>query len=351
MAASNHGDTTAPAAVLLVAALALVGCAGRAEPPRPDPSAGAAPPVSVIRPPARLRPGPVIPWRPAPPVRQSPMRTVPGCRGAAMRTGLTWQGLRGEAVTGTVQLVNGGAVDCSLPVSPYPVFELLDERGARLPVMPPLSRPAPPPHPSQVVLRPGGRVIATVYWLNWCRAAPRAVAIRLPLSESARPPTSTSAPVAVAPPPCPLPDQPSMGDARAFRLATPAAGTMYGDATSLDLRLRVPRSVTAGAALHYRATLANRGDWIVPLRPCPNYAVTLDLLGPGGHWTVHHQRRYGLACQGVGRALGPGRQATFELVATVPAGARPGGSSLSWAIEGRTRSIGTQAEFRVSRRA
>ena len=351
MVANNDGHMTARAAMPLVAALVLVGCAGRAEPPRPDASAGTAPPVSMIRTPPRLRPGPVIPWRPAPPVRQPPMPTAPGCRGAAMRTELTWQGLHREAVTGTVQLVNGGTVECSLPVSPYPSFELLDERGARLPVMPPVSRPAPPPHPSQVVLRPGGRVTAAVSWLNWCRPAPKAVAIRLPLSESARPQTSTSAPVAVTPPPCPLPDQPSMGDAKAFTLATPAAGTMYGDATSLDLRLWVPRSVTVGAALHYRATLANRGNWIVPLRPCPNYTVTLDLLGPGGHWTVHHQRRYGLACEGLGRALWPGRQATFELVATVPADARPGRSSLSWTIEGRTGSIGTQTEFRVSRRA
>jgi hypothetical protein len=279
------------------------------------------------------------------------MPTVPRCRGAAVRTELTWQGLHQEAVIGTVQLVNGGAVDCSLPVSPYPSFELLDERGARLPVMPPVSQPAPPPHPSQVVLRPGGRVTAAVHWLNWCRPAPKAVAIRLPLSESARPQTSTSAPVAVTPPPCPLPDQPSMRSWTAFTLASPAAGTMYGDATSLDLRLQVPRSETAGAALHYRATLANRGNWIVPLRPCPNYTVSLNLLGPSGHWTVHHQRRYGLACQGLGGALHPGRQATFKLVAAVPANARPGHSLLTWEIEGRDGSIGTEAELRVRRRA
>jgi hypothetical protein len=46
-----------------------------------------------------------------------------------MRTELTWQGLRQEAVTGTVQFANGGAGDCLLPVSPNPSFELLDERG------------------------------------------------------------------------------------------------------------------------------------------------------------------------------------------------------------------------------
>ena len=344
-------DATALAAVLLVTALVLVGCARRAEPRQPDRSVGHAPPVSVIPPPPRVRRGPTIPWRPAPPVKQRPTLTVPGCRGTAMRTELTWQGLHQEAVTGTVQLGNGGAVDCSLPVSPYPSFELLDERGTLLPVTAPSSRPAPLPHPSQVVLRPGGGVIAQVYWFNWCRPAPKAVAIRLPLTAGPRPQTSTSAPVAVTPPPCRQPGQPSARDGKAFTLARPAAGAMYGDATSLDLRLRVARSVAAGAALHYRVTLANRGNWIVPLRPCPNYTATVNLRGPGGQWTVHHKHRYGLACGPVDGALRPGEQATFELVAAIPAAARPGRSLLTWMIEGHDGSSGTEAEFRVSKRA
>jgi hypothetical protein len=347
-----RSDATVPAAVLAVAALVLVGCARRAEPPQPDRPVGHPPSVSVIPPPARLRPGPVIPWRPAPPVKQRPTLTVPRCRGAVMRTELTWQGLRQDAVTGTVQLVNGGAVDCSLPVSPYPSFELLDGRGTLLPVtQSPWPRPPPPPHPSQVVLRPGGGVIAEVSWFNWCRPAPRAVAIRLPLSAGPQPQTSTSAPVVVTPPPCGQPGQPSMRDGKAFTLARPAAGTMYGDATSLDLRLQVPRSVTVGAPLHYRVTLANRGTWIVPLRPCPNYTVTVNLLGPGGQWTVHHKHRYGLSCGVLGGALHPGEQATFELVAIIPADAHPGHSLLTWMIEGHDGSSGTEAEFRVGKRA
>lgn len=346
-----RSDGMALAAVLLVTALVLVGCARPAEPPQLDRSVRHAPVVSVIPPPTRLRPGPVIAWRPAPPVKQRPMLTVPGCRWAAMRTELSWQGLRQEAVTGTVQLVNGGAVDCSLPVSPYLSFELLDERGTPLPVRSPLSRPSPLPHPSQVVLRPGGGVTAEVYWFNWCRPAPKAVAIQLPLSAGPRPQTSTSAPVAVTPPPCGQPEQPSMADGKAFTLARPAAGAMYGDATSLDLRLQVPRSVMAGATLQYRVTLANRGNWIVLLRPCPNYTVTVDLLGPGGQWTVHHQHRYGLACEMLGGALHPGEQATFELVATIPADTHPGHSLLTWMIEGHGGSYGTEAEFRVGKRA
>ena len=134
-------------------------------------------------------------------------------------------------------------------------------------------------------------------------------------------------------------------------LATRAAGTMYGDATSLDLRLQVPRSVTVRAALRYRVTLANRGNWIVPLRPCPNYTVTVNLLGPGGHWSVHHQHRYGLSCGVLGGALHPGEQAIFELVAAIPTDARPGRSLLSWMIEGHDGSYGTEAEFRVSKPA
>jgi hypothetical protein len=268
-----------------------------------------------------------------------------------MRTGLTWQGLHQEAVTATVQLVNGGAVDCSLPLSPYPSFELLDERGTLLPVTPPMSRPVPSPHPTQVVLRPGGAITAEVYWFNWCRPAPKAVAIRLPLSAGPSPRTSTSAPVAVTPPPCGRPGQPSNGDGKAFTLAEPAAGTMYGDATSLDLRLQVQRSAAPGATLPYRVTLANRGNWTVPLRPCPNYTVTVNLLGPDGRWTVHHQHRYGLACAALGGALHPGEQATFELVATIPADARPGRSLLSWMVEGHDESRGTEAEFRVSKRS
>ncbi len=268
-----------------------------------------------------------------------------------MRTELTWHDLHQEAVTGTVQLGNGGAGDCLLPVSPSPSFELLDERGTVLPVTPPLSRPPPLPHPNQVVLRPGGAVTAQVSWFNWCRPAPKAVAIRLPFSAGPRPQTSTSAPVAVTPPPCRQPGQPSMRDGKAFTLARPAAGTTYGDATSLDLRLQVPRSVMAGAALHYRATLANRGNWIVPLRPCPNYTVTVNLRGPGGHWTVHHKHRYGLSCGVLGGALHPGEQATFELVAAIPADARPGRSLLTWMIEGHDGSYGTEAELRVTKPA
>ena len=345
-----RSDATALAAVLLVIALVLVGCARRAEPPQADRSVGHAPLVSVIPPQPPLRPGPVIPWRPAPPVKQQPTLTVPGCRGTAMRAELTWQGLHQEAVTGTVQLVNRGASDCSLPVSLYPSFDLLDERGNLLPVTPPWSRPLPPPHPSQVVLRPGGAITAEVSWFNWCQPAPKAVAIRLPLSAGPRPQTSTSAPVAVTPPPCGQPGQPSTRDGTAFTLARAAAGAMYGDATSLDLRLQVPRSVTVGA-LHYRVTLANRGNWIVLLRPCPNYTVIVNLLGSGGHWTVHHQHRYGLACEVLGGALHPGERATFELMATIPAEARPGHSLLTWIIEGHDGSSGTEAEFRVNKRA
>ncbi|HEX6677124.1 MAG TPA: hypothetical protein VF486_19105 [Actinomycetes bacterium] len=254
-------------------------------------------------------------------------------------------------MTGTVQLVNGGAVDCSLPLSPYPSFELLDERGTLLPVSSLISRPSPPPHPNQVVLRPGGAITAEVHWFNWCRPAPEAVAIRLPLSTGASPRTSTSAPVAVTPPPCVHGGQPSIGDGAPFTLSGPAAGTMYGDATSLDLRLRIPRTAVAGAALPYRVTLANRGNWTVPLHPCPNYTVTVNLLGPDGRWTVHQQHRYGLACAPLGGALHPGEQATFELVASIPAGARPGHSLLGWMVEGHDGSVGTEAEFRVSKRA
>jgi hypothetical protein len=344
-------EATALVAVLLATALVLPGCARRAGPPQPDRPVGDAPGVSVVPPPAHLRPGPVVPWRPLPPGKQRPAPAAPACRGAVIRTGLTWQGLHQEAVTGTVQLVNGDVVDCSLPLAPYPSYELLDEHGTRLPVSPLISRPAPPPHPSQVVLRPGGAITAEVYWFNWCRPAPRAVAIRLPLSAGAPPRTSTSAPVAVTPPPCGQPGQPSTGDGQAFTLARPAAGTMYGDATSLDMRLQVQRSAAAGAALPYRVTLANRGNWTVPLRPCPNYAVTVNLRGPDGTWTVHHQRRYGLACEPLGGALHPGEQATFELVATVPAGARLGHSLLSWTVEGQDGSVGTEAEFWVGKRS
>jgi hypothetical protein len=343
---------TTLAAVLLATTLLLVGCASRAEPPAPDAPGGDPPPVSVIPPRPRLRSGPVIAWRPAPPLKQRPALTVPECRGAAMRTQLTWRGLHQEAVAGTVELGNGGARDCLLPVSPYPSFELLDEHGTVLPVTPPfLSRPPPPPHPNQVVLRPGGVVIAQVYWFNWCRPSPKAVAIRLPLTEGRRPQTSTSAPAAVTPPPCQRPGESSTRNGTAFTLARPAAGTIYGDATSLDLRLRVPRSVAAGTALRYRVTLANRGNWIVPLRPCPNYTVTVGLRGAGGLWTVHHERRYGLACGPVGGALRPREQATFELVVAIPADARPGNSLLTWMIEGHDGSSGPEAEFRVTRSA
>jgi hypothetical protein len=75
------------------------------------------------------------------------------------------------------------------------------------------------------------------------------------------------------------------------------------------------------------------------------------LLGPDGRWTVHHQHRYGLACAALGDALHPGEQATFEQVATIPADARPGRSLLSWMVEGHDGSLGTEAEFRVSKRS
>ena len=98
-------------------------------------------------------------------------------------------------------------------------------------------------------------------------------------------------------------------------------------------------------------TLANRGNWIVPLRPCPNYTVTVSVLGPGGSWTVHHEHRYGLACRALGGALRPGEHATFELRAIIPADARPGRSLLTWTIEGHEGSYGPEAEFRVTKPA
>jgi Protein of unknown function (DUF4232) len=347
-----RGDATALAAALVAIAIALAACTGRDAPARPDRSVGHAPPVSVIpaRRQPRLRPGPVIPWRPAPPVEQGPMLTVPGCRGTAVRTELTWHALP-EEVTGTVRLVNSGAVDCSLPLQAHPPFHLLDERGTPLPVTPPISRPVPPPQPNQVVLRPGGGVIAKVHWFNWCRPTPNAIAIRLPLSASPGPPTGTSAPVAVTPPLCKDPEQTSMLDGDAFALASSAAGVMYGDATSLDQRLEVPRSVRAGARLRYRVTLANRGNWIVPLRPCPNFTATVNLLGPGVEWTTHQKHRFGLRCDVLGGVLRPREQATFELVTTIPANARPSHSLLGWVIEGHDGSSGVEAEFWVSERA
>jgi hypothetical protein len=50
-------------------------------------------------------------------------------------------------------------------------------------------------------------------------------------------------------------------------------------------------------------------------------------------------------------ALHPGEQAIFELVAAIPADARPGRSLLTWMIEGHDGSAGTEAEFRVTKLA
>jgi hypothetical protein len=95
---ADHDSATALAAMLLVSALVLVGCAGAPSRPQLDRSVGHPPPVSVIPPLPRLRPGLVIPWRPVPPVKQRPTLSVPGCRDTDMSTELTWQGLHGDSL-------------------------------------------------------------------------------------------------------------------------------------------------------------------------------------------------------------------------------------------------------------
>jgi hypothetical protein len=95
----------------------------------------------------------------------------------------------------------------------------------------------------------------------------------------------------------------------------------------------------------HNVDLVGHDTWIVPLRPCPDYTIGLDLLGPGDEalWTVHPKWHYALRCKALGGQLRAGEQATFEMVVRVPADARPGHSLLTWAIAGH----GTEAEFRV----
>jgi hypothetical protein len=298
--------------------------------------------MSLPRP--RALPDGAIPWRSSPPAKHAPAPAAPSCRSADLRTKLTWQGLRGEAAAGTVRLTNTGPAVCSLRAGPAS-FELLDEQGVRLPAGRPVGSGGPyRPRPSEVVLRPHGAATAPLRWFNWCGPPLGLAAVRVVLVDAPRPLASTSAPQAVTPPPCHSPGASSTLEGDTLSLATPTAGSLYGDAGTLEIRLAVPRLVTAGSPLRYRVTLANPRSWTVPMRPCPTYTDIANLLGPGTGWTVHLARSHTLNCGPLNGELRPGERATFEMVTPIPGTARPGPSLLTWMIG----TGGTEAEFRVT---
>jgi Protein of unknown function (DUF4232) len=307
----------------------------------------------------------VIAWEPAPPQRARTAPLAPDCERAQLTAALAWQGRRREQASraktleATVRVTNVSAAACLLPASPP--LRLLDGRGAELDIAPveqagrqdyhhPIrSRPIGLCRPHALLLQPGGSAQLRLSWANWCRPVPKAVSVQLRSPDDTRT-LVTTAPISGTAPPCFDPTRPTSWSGTELQPAGPTDGTLIGDPGTLNIRLDVPETALAGSDLRFHVTLHNSdplgsATWTVPLRPCPDYTIGLDLLGPGKEalWTVHPKWHYTLRCDALGGQLRSGEQATFEMIVKVPSDARPGPSLLTWAIGGH----GTEAEFRV----
>jgi len=95
-----------------------------------------------------------------------------------------------------------------------------------------------------------------------------------------------------------------------------------GTVGTLKARISVPRTVRAGATIHYTVTLTNATDVAVSLRPCPSYT---DGLG----------RSFGLNCDTV-HGIPPHGHVEYEMRLQLPEKARDGIAKIAWRLDTAT---------------
>lgn len=184
-----------------------------------------------------------------------------------------------------------------------------------------------------VLLEPGAKAGAYLWWSNWCGAPKPAVtslAVTLP---------SGGAPIAAGPtspgpaffgvPRCDVPSAASTFTAYAFTPVAPEQASPAPQPASAVLS--VPSSATAGADLVYYVTLKNLGTKAAPLDPCPTYSENLVVGGvalklPAAAFLL-------LNCTYIGPALEPGSFVQLEMDLAIPADAVPGPAVLHWDLD------------------
>jgi hypothetical protein len=269
---------------------------------------------------------------PAPALVQ-PVPTVGAPKGlrACTNTDLLLAGSRSEvgeetdqSVLTTYRLVSTATSACS--VSAYGITAVLvDAAGTALPQDVPLASGGVRT-PSELLVKPGQFVTASVAWSVVKAEAPHAVAIALLPNDltDGHPVTPLSIPIAdVAPPP--NPPAPASGRFngrwRAGWSSSPPSVQDPAALNSLVVKVTAPARVTSGEVVHAQVRLTNETSETVSLRPCPQLQVTLDVVPLKASYVTGSRGPLNCA-QSPGR-ISPGRSATFAV--QVPTAGDPAG--------------------------
>ena len=345
------------AALVLAAALALVavvawgsGLMLRASPAAtPSGASGGTPGTSAATSPTASpglatddpRPsGPIVPWldesaltAPSP----TPVPVPPGtptCLPGDLAASAGWQGGGGQML-GSLAVTNVGTHPCVLVGSPR-LVELRTASAIVRPITYHGERSDGSNVPSSiagpVLLEPGGKAGAYLWWSNWCGTAPVVTSFLVTLPSGGAPidagPTSPGPGIGGVPR-CDVPSAASTFTAYAF---TPVAPEQPSSAPQpASAVLSVPSSAAAGADLVYYVTLENLGAQAAPLDPCPTYSE--DLVAGGVALKLPAAAFLLLNCAVIGPGLEPGSFVQLEMRLAIPANAVPGPAILHWDLD------------------
>jgi hypothetical protein len=305
------------------------------------PSAATSPTASPGLPTANPRPsGSIVPWldqsaltAPSPTPAPVPSGT-PDCLPGDLTASAGWQGGGGQML-GSLAVTNVGAHPCVLVGSP----RLVELRTATATVRP-ITYHADPGDGSNVpgavagpvLLEPGGKAGAYLWWSNWCGTAPVVTSLLVTLPSGGAPvhagPTSPGPGIGSVPR-CDVPSAPSTFTAYAFTPVAPEQPASSPQPASAALS--VPSSATPGADLVYYVTLTNLGTQPAPLDPCPTYSE--NLVAGGAAVKLPAAAFLLLNCAAIGPALAPGASVTLEIRLPIPAKVEPGPAILHWDLD------------------
>ena len=327
------------AVVLLVI---LSGCASPAETAAPAVTQPAPASSSVGLATENPRPsGPIVPWldesaltAPSPTPVPVPPGT-PACLPSDLSASAGWQGGGGQML-GSLTVTNVGAQPCALN-GPLRLVELRASTAA----VGPIDYRAdggdgsnvPGSSAGPVLLEPGGRAGAYLWWSNWCGAAkPLVTSLAVTLPSGGVPLAARAAspgPGFGGVPRCDVPSAASTFTAYAFTPVAPDVPAPSPQPASAVLS--APSTAAAGADLVYYVTLKNLGDQAAPMDPCPTYSEGLVVGGvavklPGAAFML-------LNCAVIGPALDPGAFVQLEMRLPVPSNATAGPAVLRWGLD------------------
>jgi hypothetical protein len=305
------------------------------------PSAAASSTASPGLPAANPRPsGSIVPWldqsaltAPSPTPAAVPSGT-PDCLPGDLTASAGWQGGGGQML-GSLAVTNVSTHPCVLLGSP----RLVELRTASAIVRPITyhgersdGNNVPSSIAGPVLLEPGGKAGAYLWWSNWCGTAPVVTSLLVTLPSGGAPidagPTSPG-PGIPGVPRCDVPSAPSTFTAYAFTPVAPERPASSPQPASAVLS--VPPSATAGADFVYYVTLTNLGAQPAPLDPCPTYSE--DLVVGGVAVKLPAAAFLLLNCAAIRPALAPGASVTLEIRLPIPANVEPGPAILHWDLD------------------